>query len=61
MAPQPGRGRSRNDGTSTFAADTTFHRTAGLADASRHSDFVLRIDPVSTAADRQDATSRFGH
>ncbi|WEO99578.1 glycoside hydrolase family 43 protein [Streptomyces sp. FXJ1.172] len=59
-----------NDGTSTFAADATFYRTAGLADASwasfrsynhptryiRHSDYVLRIDPVSTATDQQDAT-----
>ncbi|SDE31168.1 glycoside hydrolase family 43 protein [Glycomyces harbinensis] len=59
-----------NDGTAQFAQDATFHRTAGLADGAwasftshnhptrylRHSGFVLRIDPVSTAADRADAT-----
>ena len=64
-----------NDGTSTFAADATFHREAGLADATwssfrshnfptryiRHSDYVLRIDPVATASDRQDATFRVGY
>ncbi|GAB1510404.1 glycoside hydrolase family 43 protein [Actinophytocola sp. KF-1] len=61
-----------NDGTATFRADATFHRTAGLADAAwssfrsyhnpayylRHHDFVLRIDPIATATDRQDATFR---
>ncbi|GAA4949273.1 glycoside hydrolase family 43 protein [Actinoplanes utahensis] len=50
-----------NDGTSTFAGDATFHRTAGLADSGwtsfrshnlpthyiRHSGYVLRIDPLS--------------
>ncbi|WP_328492105.1 glycoside hydrolase family 43 protein [Streptomyces sp. NBC_00414] len=64
-----------NDGTSTFAADATFYRTAGLADSSwasfrsynnptrhiRHSNYVLRIDPVSTATERQDATFRAGY
>ncbi|MBK3639600.1 glycoside hydrolase family 43 protein [Streptomyces sp. MBT33] len=64
-----------NDGTSTFAADATFYRTAGLADASwasfrsynyptryiRHSDFVLRIDPISSTTDQQDATFRVGY
>jgi hypothetical protein len=64
-----------NDGTSTFAGDATFYRTAGLADASwasfrsynnptrylRHANYVLRIDPVSTATDRQDATFRIGY
>ena len=48
-----------NDGTATFAADATFYRTAGLADAAwtsfrsynyparyiRHANYVLRIDP----------------
>ncbi|MFC9424257.1 glycoside hydrolase family 43 protein [Streptomyces sp. NPDC056987] len=64
-----------DDGTSTFAGDATFHRTAGLADAGwssfrsynnptryiRHADYVLRIDPVSTTTERQDATFRVGH
>ncbi|CAM5621982.1 Alpha-L-arabinofuranosidase B arabinose-binding domain-containing protein OS=Streptomyces aurantiogriseus OX=66870 GN=GCM10010251_96460 PE=4 SV=1 [Streptomyces aurantiogriseus] len=64
-----------NDGTSTFAADATFYRTAGLADANwssfrsynnptryiRHSNYVLRIDPVSTATERQDATFQVGY
>ena len=63
-----------NDGTSTFAGDATFYRTAGLADASwasfrsynnptryiRHSNYVLRIDPVSTTTEKQDATFRVG-
>jgi alpha-L-arabinofuranosidase B-like protein len=64
-----------NDGTSAFAADATFYRTAGLADASwssfrsynnptryiRHSDYVLRIDPISTTTEKQDATFHVGH
>ncbi|MET9384107.1 glycoside hydrolase family 43 protein [Streptomyces sp. NPDC002928] len=64
-----------NDGTSAFAQDATFYRTAGLADASwssfrsynyptryiRHSNYVLRIDPVSTATEQQDATFRVGY
>ncbi|NEA64595.1 glycoside hydrolase family 43 protein [Streptomyces sp. SID12488] len=63
-----------NDGTSTFAGDATFYRTAGLADSSwasfrsynnptryiRHSNYVLRIDPISTTAEKQDATFRVG-
>ncbi|KUO19120.1 glycoside hydrolase family 43 protein [Streptomyces dysideae] len=64
-----------NDGTSTFAADATFYRTAGLADSSwssfrsynfptryiRHADYALRIDPVATATERQDATFQVGY
>ncbi|MFE2941898.1 glycoside hydrolase family 43 protein [Streptomyces sp. NPDC059255] len=64
-----------DDGTSTFAGDATFYRTAGLADAGwssfrsynnptryiRHADYVLRVDPVSTTTERQDATFRVGH
>ncbi|MDO0938614.1 glycoside hydrolase family 43 protein [Streptomyces sp. DG2A-72] len=64
-----------NDGTSTFAANATFYRTAGLADSSwssfrsynnptryiRHADYALRIDPVSTATERQDATFYVGY
>ncbi|MFD9318365.1 glycoside hydrolase family 43 protein [Streptomyces sp. NPDC060053] len=64
-----------NDGTSTFAGDATFYRTAGLADSGwasfrsynnptryiRHANYVLRIDPVSTAAEKQDATFYVGY
>ncbi|MEU5276298.1 glycoside hydrolase family 43 protein [Streptomyces asoensis] len=64
-----------NDGTSAFAGDATFTRTAGLADAAwssfrsynnptryiRHSNYVLRIDPVSTATEKQDATFSVGY
>ncbi|MYT10730.1 MULTISPECIES: glycoside hydrolase family 43 protein [Streptomyces] len=65
-----------NDGTSIFSADATFYRTAGLADSSwasfrsynyptryiRHTaDFTLRIDPVSTATELQDATFQVGY
>ncbi|MGW2885066.1 glycoside hydrolase family 43 protein [Streptomyces griseoruber] len=64
-----------NDGTSTFAADATFYRTAGLADAAwssfrsynnptryiRHSNYVLRIDPISTSTAQQDATFYVGY
>ncbi|MBB5803500.1 hypothetical protein F4560_003268 [Saccharothrix ecbatanensis] len=65
----------RNDGTSRFAADATFHRVAGLADANwssfraathptrylRHSNLVLRIDEITTATGRADATFRVGY
>ncbi|MGP4023144.1 glycoside hydrolase family 43 protein [Actinomadura sp. 3N407] len=58
----------QNDGTATFHADATFHRTAGLADAGwssfrshnyparhlRHSGFVLRIDPISASSSATD-------
>ncbi|MFJ9020406.1 glycoside hydrolase family 43 protein [Streptomyces sp. NPDC102259] len=64
-----------NDGTSTFAGDATFYRTAGLADSGwasfrsynnptryiRHANYVLRIDPVSTTAEKQDATFYVGY
>ncbi|MGI5151589.1 AbfB domain-containing protein [Plantactinospora sp. CA-294935] len=63
---------AQNDGSSTFNADATFRRVAGLADSAavsfqsvnftdryiRHSNYVLRLDPVSTATDRADATFR---
>ncbi|HEX2143922.1 MAG TPA: glycoside hydrolase family 43 protein [Glycomyces sp.] len=56
----------------TFNADATFNRVAGLADGSwnsfssynfptryiRHYGYVLRLDPISTATDRADATFR---
>ncbi len=59
-----------NDGTVQFAADATFMKAAGLADSActsfqsynfptryiRHSKFLLRLDPVSTTTDLQDAT-----
>jgi hypothetical protein len=59
-----------NDGTTRFAQDATFYKTAGLADPSwssfrsynhpdryiRHFDHVLRIDPITTAVGRADAT-----
>lgn len=64
-----------NDGTSTFAGDATFYRTAGLADSGwasfrsynnptryiRHANYVLRIDPISTATEKQDATFYVGY
>jgi hypothetical protein len=61
-----------NDGSATFAADATFRRVAGLADASwssfqsynfpdryiRHSNYLLRLDPITDATGRGDATFR---
>jgi hypothetical protein len=61
-----------NDGTATFAADATFRRVAGLADAAatsfqsynhtdryiRHSNYLLRLDPITDATGRNDATFR---
>ncbi|NGO41176.1 glycoside hydrolase family 43 protein [Streptomyces ureilyticus] len=61
-----------NDGTSTFAQDATFRRVAGLADSAwssfqsynhpdryiRHYGFQLRLDPITTATARSDATFR---
>ncbi|MFE0738702.1 AbfB domain-containing protein [Streptomyces sp. NPDC058855] len=63
-------GLARDDGTSGFAADASFQRVAGLADAHRssfrsvryptrylrHSSFALRVDEVTSATDRADAT-----
>jgi hypothetical protein len=68
-------GLAANDGSTTFAADATFHRVAGLADAGwtslrshnfpdrylRHADYLLRVDPAGTTADRADATFRVGY
>jgi hypothetical protein len=53
-----------NDGTTTFAGDATFYKTAGFADSSwtsfrsynypdryiRHSNSVLRIDPITSSS-----------
>ncbi|KOU63170.1 1,4-beta-xylanase [Streptomyces sp. MMG1533] len=61
-----------NDGTTQFAADATFRRVAGLADLAwssfqsynypdryiRHYAYQLRLDPISTATGRSDATFR---
>jgi hypothetical protein len=61
-----------NDGSAQFAADATFKQVAGLADASwssfqsynhpdrylRHNAYQLRLDPISTATGRGDATFR---
>lgn len=68
-------GLDLNDGTSAFAADTTFRPTPGLAAAGwvsfrsrtyptrnpRHLDCVLRISPICTTTDRQDALFRVGY
>ncbi|MFI6929627.1 glycoside hydrolase family 43 protein [Streptomyces sp. NPDC050287] len=61
-----------NDGTSQFAADATFRQVAGLADSTwssfqsynfpdryiRHYAYELRLDPITTATARGDATFR---
>ncbi|MCD0443987.1 glycoside hydrolase family 43 protein [Glycomyces sp. A-F 0318] len=61
-----------NDGSSQFAQDATFRQVAGLANSSwssfqsynftdryiRHYGYSLRLDPVSTATERSDATFR---
>ncbi|MET3985245.1 hypothetical protein ABIC27_003122 [Streptomyces sp. PvR034] len=61
-----------DDGTPQFAADATFRQVPGLADASwssfqsydhpdhyiRHYAYELRLDPVTTATGRADATFR---
>ena len=68
-------GLAADDGSATFTADATFHRVPGLADPARtsfrshnfpdrylrHANFVLRVDPVATAADRADATFQIGY
>ncbi|MBO1329810.1 glycoside hydrolase family 43 protein [Streptomyces sp. VRA16 Mangrove soil] len=60
----------RDDGTAQFAADATFRQVPGLADASwssfqsynhpdryiRHYAYQLRLDPITTATGRSDAT-----
>ncbi|WP_409468484.1 glycoside hydrolase family 43 protein [Streptomyces sp. HC307] len=61
-----------NDGTTRFAADATFRQVAGLADSGwssfqsyshpdryiRHYAYQLRLDPITTATGRSDATFR---
>nr|WP_303715459.1 AbfB domain-containing protein [Kutzneria buriramensis]WKX16041.1 AbfB domain-containing protein [Kutzneria buriramensis] len=61
-----------NDGSSQFAADATFRQVAGLADSTwssfqsynyldryiRHYAYQLRLDPITTATGRGDATFR---
>ncbi|AUY53514.1 glycoside hydrolase family 43 protein [Streptomyces sp. CB01881] len=62
----------RNDGSAQFAADATFNKVAGLADPTwssfqsynhpdryiRHYAYQLRLDPITTATGRSDATFR---
>ncbi|MFE6620058.1 glycoside hydrolase family 43 protein [Streptomyces sp. NPDC057740] len=62
----------RNDGTTQFAADATFRQVAGLADSTwssfqsynhpdryiRHYAYQLRLDTITTATARGDATFR---
>jgi len=61
-----------NDGSAAFAADSTFRQVAGLADGAwasfqsynhtdryiRHYSYVLRLDQITTAVARSDATFR---
>ncbi|NUT47179.1 MAG: 1,4-beta-xylanase [Saccharothrix sp.] len=61
-----------DDGTSTFKADASFRQVAGLASSSwssfqsynypdryiRHYNYQLRLDPITDAAGRSDATFR---
>ncbi|MGW1270502.1 glycoside hydrolase family 43 protein [Streptomyces sp. NPDC002491] len=61
-----------NDGSAQFAADATFRQVAGLADPTwssfqsynhpdhyiRHYAYQLRLDPITTATGRSDATFR---
>jgi hypothetical protein len=61
-----------SDGTTQFAQDATFRQVAGLADSAwssfqsyshpdryiRHYAFQLRLDPITTALGRSDATFR---
>jgi len=62
----------RNDGSGQFAQDASFRQVAGLADPTwssfqsinfpdryiRHYAYELRLDPISTATERGDATFR---
>ncbi|MFF6782589.1 AbfB domain-containing protein [Streptomyces sp. NPDC012510] len=62
----------RNDGTAQFAADATFRQVPGLADSTwssfqsynhpdryiRHYAYYLKLDPITTATGRADATFR---
>ncbi|GAA3682007.1 hypothetical protein GCM10022267_80910 [Lentzea roselyniae] len=61
-----------DDGSTVFRADATFRRVAGLADSSwtsfqsynfpdryiRHQNYLLRLDPITDATGRGDATFR---
>ncbi|GAB2632622.1 hypothetical protein GCM10027168_74230 [Streptomyces capparidis] len=61
----------RNDGSAAFRGDASFFRRAGLSDSAsgvsfesyshagrylRHYEYLLMVQPVATALDRQDAT-----
>lgn len=66
---------AQNDGTSAFAADATFKKVSGLKDATwssfqsynfptryiRHSSYLLRLDPISTDIQKQDATFKINY
>ncbi|MCZ8520282.1 MULTISPECIES: AbfB domain-containing protein [Paenibacillus] len=61
---------AKDDGTAAFKADATFKKVPGLKDAAwssfqsynfparyiRHSGYLLKLDPLSTDQDKQDAT-----
>jgi hypothetical protein len=61
-----------NDGTTAFAADATYRQVAGFADSGwtlfqscnypdryiRHYSYLLRLDQITTAVGRSDATFR---
>ena len=61
---------AKDDGTSTFKADATFKKVAGLKDSTwssfqsynyptryiRHYNYLLKLDPISTDTEKQDAT-----
>ena len=63
---------ARNDGSATSRADATFRRVSGLADSSaasfqsynfpdryiRHWEYLLRLDQITNATGRADATFR---
>ncbi|CAL9329282.1 glycoside hydrolase family 43 protein [Streptomyces sp. enrichment culture] len=63
---------AHHDGTAQFAADASFRQVAGLADPTwssfqsynhpdryiRHYGYLLRLDPITTATGRSDATFR---
>lgn len=61
---------AKDDGTATFKSDATFKTVPGLKDSSwssfqsynypdryiRHSSYLLKLDPISTDQEKQDAT-----
>jgi hypothetical protein len=61
---------AKDDGTAAFKADATFKKVPGLKDATwtsfqsynfptryiRHNNYVLKLEPISTDTEKQDAT-----